>query len=233
MLSSRDIGLLRPDVAANCRIWRARCRAAGLNVLITSTVRDAACQEYLYQQGRTRPGPIVTNGRVPTFHSDRAGLAWDFCRNVPGQEYSDPDFFRRAADIAKDMGFSWGGDWRSFPDRPHIQWDQGGRWTNAMVRAGSLPPAMPLYRTDEEEETMDVKQFEALWQEMRQDLQDNDSSAYSAQARQWAVDTGLIAGGGGANYMWQDIMTREQMVTVLYRFAGLAGLLKEEEGKAP
>ena len=54
-------------------VWQARCRAAGLNVLITNTVRDREYQEYLYQQGRTRPGNIVTNGRTPTFHSDKAG----------------------------------------------------------------------------------------------------------------------------------------------------------------
>ena len=90
MLHSRDVALLRSDVAANCRVWQERCREAGLNVLVTSTVRDQAYQEYLYQQGRTRPGAIITNGRVPTFHSDKVGLAWDFCKNVKGQEYSDP-----------------------------------------------------------------------------------------------------------------------------------------------
>lgn len=38
MLDSRDISLLRTDVAANCRTWLERCRAAGLNVLVTNTV---------------------------------------------------------------------------------------------------------------------------------------------------------------------------------------------------
>ncbi len=149
MLNSRDVSLLRPDVAANCRTWLERCRAAGLNVLVTNTVRDKAYQEYLYAQGRTRPGSIVTNGRTPTFHSDKAGLAWDFCKNVKGGEYSDPDFFRRAAEIAKEMGFSWGGDWRSFPDSPHIQWDSRGQWTGSMILAGRLPPVMPLYEKEE------------------------------------------------------------------------------------
>ena len=106
MLNSRDVGLLRQDVAANCRIWLERCRAAGLNVLITNTVRDREYQEFLYARGRTRPGSIVTNGRVPTFHSDAAGLAWDFCQNIQGKEYSDPAFFRAAAELAKEMGFS-------------------------------------------------------------------------------------------------------------------------------
>lgn len=149
MLNSRDVGLLRPDVAANCRLWLERCRAAGLNVLITNTVRDKEYQEYLYAQGRTRPGSIVTNGRTPTFHSDKAGLAWDFCRNVKGHEYDDPAFFRKAAGIAKEMGFSWGGDWRSFPDSPHIQWDNHGQWTSSMILVGKLPPAMPLYEKED------------------------------------------------------------------------------------
>lgn len=230
MLNSRDVGLLRPDVAANCRIWQERCKAAGLSVLITNTVRDRAYQEYLYQQGRTRPGAIVTNGRVPTFHSDKAGLAWDFCKNVKGHEYDDPEFFRRAADVAKEMGFTWGGDWRSFPDSPHIQWDQHGKWTSAMILAGKLPPEMPLYhREPKEDEEMDAAKFRELWQEMRRELQNNDSSAYSQEARNWAVESGLVLGSGDGkdgqpNYMWGDVMTREQLVTVLYRFARKAGL---------
>ena len=78
MLNSRDIDLLRPDVAENCRRWMARCRDAGLAVLVTNTVRDEEYQAWLYAQGRTRPGGIVTNGKVPTFHSVEAGLAFEF-----------------------------------------------------------------------------------------------------------------------------------------------------------
>lgn len=162
MLNSRDVSLLRDDVEANCRKWLERCEAAGLSVLITNTVRDKEYQEYLYAQGRTRPGSIVTNGKTPTFHSDTAGLAFDFCRNMKGQEYSDTDFFKKAAAIAKEMGFSWGGDWKSFPDSPHIQWDNSGTWTGSMILAGKLPPAMPLWGDtndpdEEDEEDMAVR----------------------------------------------------------------------------
>lgn len=80
----------------------------------------------------------------------------------------------------------------------------------------------------EEDEDMTVDRFEELWHEMRQKLQDNDSSEYSEEARTWAVATGLIKGGnimpdGTPNGMWEDLMTREQFVTVLYRFAQLMG----------
>ena len=158
MLNSRDINLLRSDVAANCHRGVERCRAAGLRVLVTNTVRDAEYQAYLYAQGRTRPGSIVTNSRTPTFHSDKAGLAFDFCKNVKGQEYSDPAFFEQAAAMAKEMGFSWGGDWRTFVDRPHIQWDAGKQYSDADIRAGNYPPDMPLWGGEEE----DVKTYKTL-----------------------------------------------------------------------
>lgn len=82
--------------------------------------------------------------------------------------------------------------------------------------------------TNEEDDDMDVKRFEELWLEMRKGLQDNDCSAYSVAARQWATSNGLIAGNGTTvngepNCMWQDMLTREQFVTVLYRFAQMMG----------
>lgn len=74
----------------------------------------------------------------------------------------------------------------------------------------------------------DLKQFRKLFQEMRAELQDNDCGQWSAEARQWALDMGLITGNGTVingepNYMWQDLVTREQFVTVLYRLAQIMG----------
>ena len=75
-----------------------------------------------------------------------------------------------------------------------------------------------------EDDDMDVKRFEELWLEMRKGLQDNDAGTYSSEARQWATNNGLITGNGTTingepNCMWGDLLTREQFVTVLYRFA--------------
>lgn len=83
-------------------------------------------------------------------------------------------------------------------------------------------------QTAEEDDDMDVNRFKELWGEMRKELQDNDSSAYSKEAREWATSTGLIAGNGTTingepNCMWGDVLTREQFVTVLYRFAQMMG----------
>lgn len=145
MLKSRDIARLRADVAANCRTFLTLCRAEGLEVLVTETVRDLEYQAALYAQGRTAPGNIVTNQKIPSFHWEKVGLAFDIAKNVKGHEYDDADFFRKCGAIGKKMGFTWGGDWKSLPDSPHFQWDEHGKYTASMVRAGKLPPQMPRY----------------------------------------------------------------------------------------
>ena len=216
MLNSRDVDLLRPDVAANCKIWLKRCSAAGLQVLVTSTVWDSAYQAWLYEQGRSRPGTIVTNSPTPTFHSDKVGLAFDFCKNVKGQEYSDPDFFQSAAALAKEMGFSWGGDWKSFPDLPHIQWDARGVWTSAMILTGSLPGEMPLY---EEEETMTQETFNKLMDGYLEELRQQAPGSWSAQARAWAEMAGLLKGDEAGNMQYKMFLTREQLAEILYRLS--------------
>jgi len=82
----------------------------------------------------------------------------------------------------------------------------------------------------EEDDDMDVVRFKQLYNEMRKELQDNDSSKWSEEARNWATATGLIAGNGTEingepNYMWADVLTREQFVAVLHRFAKLMGMV--------
>ena len=80
---------------------------------------------------------------------------------------------------------------------------------------------------NEEDDNMDVKTFEKLFNEYRMTLRDNDHSKYSQEAMKWALETGIIQGNGTINgepnTMAQDFMTREQLVTVLYRFAKFIG----------
>lgn len=153
MLNSRDVDRLRTDVAANCKIFLERCLAQGLPVLVTGTVRDNAFQEDCYRRGTAKT-------RVPSFHAEHAGLAFDICKNVKGQEYSDSGFFARCGAIGREMGFEWGGDWKTFPDKPHFQWSDGGRYTSAMVRAKRYPPPMPLFNQEDEELTQE--QFDKM-----------------------------------------------------------------------
>ena len=199
MYHSRDIAYLRADVRANCIIFIDLCKQAGLPVLITETVRDDEYQRYLAANGYASK-----TATRPTFHSVKAGLAFDICKNVKGHEYDDLSFFDKCGQIAKQVGFSWGGDWKSFKDRPHIQWDSHGKYTGGMILAGKYPPEM--------EEYMDQATFNKM------------ADAYLAQLRTkpvstWAKDdwdkakADKITDGTAP----QGLITRQEVATMINR----------------
>lgn len=98
------------------------------------------------------------------------------------------------------------------------------KWENVTMNDFRQAVYKKLHES-EDDDNMDVARFKELYQEMRKETQDNDCSEWSAEAREWAINTGLMQGGstGEPNYMWEDTMTREQLVTVLYRFAKMMG----------
>ena len=83
----------------------------------------------------------------------------------------------------------------------------------------------------EETEEMNQEQFNKMFAvamaAFRAELRDNDASAYSAEARQWSQDTGLVAGASSKEFngMWEDFLTREQAATLFYRFARIFNLV--------
>lgn len=77
----RDISELLPAVQTACRLLFQECFKAGIkNVFITETYRSQERQKYLYAQGRTRPGQIVT-WALDSNHKSR--LAWDIAVGPP------------------------------------------------------------------------------------------------------------------------------------------------------
>lgn len=56
------------------------------------------------------------------------------------------------ASIAKSMGFEWGGDWTSFKDYPHLQFNKG--LTISQLRAGKRPTFPPLKKEEVKEVTI-------------------------------------------------------------------------------
>ena len=89
------------------------------------------------------------------------------------------------------------------------------------------------YRPAYEEDNMDQSKFNQMFRtamaEYRNSLRDNDSSAYSEAARRYVVEKGIFSGSGTApdgqpNFMWEDLLTREQCAQVLYNFALKHGL---------
>ncbi len=122
MYNSREIGELRADVAVNCRTLIERAAARGLPVLVVQTVRDAEYQRYLVSMGYA-----ARTATVPTFHAKGVGLAFDICKNVKGHEYDDPRFFHRDGKTRQGDGLHLGRRMAELSDRPHFQWDGGGK----------------------------------------------------------------------------------------------------------
>ncbi|MHC0553058.1 M15 family metallopeptidase [Salinicoccus sp. CNSTN-B1] len=124
---------LHPVVAEHAELLRQHAAARGINIRFTDGFRSFEEQDRLYAQGRTTAGYIVTNAQAgESYHN--YGLAIDFALEVGhdviwdleydgnGNGYSD---WFEVAQIAKNLGFTWGGDWESFKDYPHLQMDFG------------------------------------------------------------------------------------------------------------
>ena len=118
----RGIELLHPKARALAEKLQALCKTNGIPLLITETWRSAAEQDALYAQGRTKPGSIVTHCTGKDYQSPHQwGVAFDFCKNIKGQEYSDTAFFNAVGSLGKSIGLFWGGDFKSFVDKPHFE----------------------------------------------------------------------------------------------------------------
>lgn len=81
----------------------------------------------------------------------------------------------------------------------------------------------PDYSIVEDDDMLTQDQFEKMYTEMAAKWEDNDASQWSSESRDWATSTGLVQGSGNGNFMWQRPFTREEFVTVLYRFAKMIG----------
>ena len=116
----RDISELTPNAQKACRLFLKKCEENGLKVRITETYRSQERQNYLYAQGRTRSGNVVTWTKNSRHTSRRA---WDICKDVKGQEYADSRFFKACGQIAKELDITWGGTWKQ-ADTPHFEVDR-------------------------------------------------------------------------------------------------------------
>lgn len=132
MKNSRDLADLNPIVASKCAEFVHQCKAQGIDVLITSTLRDNESQNALYAQGRTTIGinprlakPLgdhVTNAKGgESIHN--YGLAFDFVPVVNGKAmWDDSRTFVKCGVIAESIGLEWAGRWKNFKEMAHCQY---------------------------------------------------------------------------------------------------------------
>ncbi|SDJ23567.1 M15 family metallopeptidase [Salimicrobium halophilum] len=121
----------------------------GIFAQVTGGYRSHEQQAYLYGQGRPgyqfngtkygRRGKVVTNAK-PGQSIHNYGFAIDFCLVTDnGQQavWKVNEDWRRVASVAKGLGFTWGGNWNSFQDYPHLEWTHGMSWEE--LKTGKSP----------------------------------------------------------------------------------------------
>lgn len=124
---------LRKDVADRTTKVIKSLYKKGIYVGIAQGYRSITEQNELYAQGRTKPGSVVTNAKGGQSNHNY-GCAVDlFMYNPDGKTVKSWSPSPEVIKAMKAQGFKWGGDWTSFPDRPHFElynWVGGERPKN-------------------------------------------------------------------------------------------------------
>jgi len=92
------------------------------------TLRSIAEQQILYAQGRTAPGKIVTKvdgitniGMHNPTPEEPLSRAIDFGVFQHGLYITSDIYYYYIGRLANDYNLVWGGFWKSFRDRPHVE----------------------------------------------------------------------------------------------------------------
>lgn len=104
--------------------WYSYCVRTNINILIYETLRDVKTQRKYVNEGKSQT--------MKSYHL--VGQALDF---VPVDSkgkalwngYGDSKIMQ-AINEAKRLGFVWGGDWKGFIDKPHLQYEYKGYGTD-------------------------------------------------------------------------------------------------------
>lgn len=116
---SRSIEDLTVETQAAYLEFEEGMKEAGIDYIVTCTRRTQEEQNALYEQGRSKPGPVVTWTRKSR-HID--GTAFDIvimengkpCWNTANKNW------KHAGAIGRKCGLVWGGDWVN-KDFPHFE----------------------------------------------------------------------------------------------------------------
>lgn len=106
----------------------------GVHPFISEGLRTFARSDELWRQGRTTKGPIVTNSKGgQSYHN--YGLALDFVIQVNGlPKWTVNNDWMTVVNAFKKQGFTWGGDWKTIKDFPHLEINFGLNWRELLKR---------------------------------------------------------------------------------------------------
>lgn len=118
--TDRNIDSLHPTAQTAIKLLFQECHKAGIDIFVTETFRSQARQNYLYEQGRTRSGKIVTWTKSSR-HTSK--LAWDIAASTlkGNKDIYNVSILKKAGAIANKLNITWGGNWKNNIDYPHFE----------------------------------------------------------------------------------------------------------------
>ena len=152
-ISEARLGAILPQLAAKIRqiAEMVALDKPPLTFRVTQGLRSWNEQAKLYAQGRTEPGPIVTNA-PPGYSQHQFGLAVDIVpmgiNDIPDWDENHP-IWKRLIQVGESLGLTAGAEFRTFPDYPHLQLQ--GTW--------------PITPNDEERQVFREGGCFAVWEE--------------------------------------------------------------------
>lgn len=119
--SEKRLEKVHPELNKRIRNLITAFAERGTQVEVVQGLRTFAEQDALFAQGRTKPGPVVTNARGGQSNHNY-GLAVDLCPFVNGKpDFSANSTFVAIGAEAVKLGMEWGGNWKKLIDKPHVQ----------------------------------------------------------------------------------------------------------------
>ena len=121
--SNARLAEVHPLLALKVRQLEQLLNAEGIDISVVQGMRTWAEQDALYAQGRTTPGPIVTNARGGEsahnfgYAADCAPMTKDL--KAVDWDASHPSW-KRMEELAGKVGLSSGANWVRFVDAPHL-----------------------------------------------------------------------------------------------------------------
>ena len=122
MKADRDLTKLDPAFRRKLEAVIKDLAEHGLKLFVTEGFRSLERQQWLYAQGRTRTGPLVTNCDG-ILHQSAHQFGWAADVAFRGAKLYPPGespAWKLLASSAKAHEICWGGNWR-FKDRPHLE----------------------------------------------------------------------------------------------------------------
>lgn len=114
--------------------WYQYCIDNQIDLLIYETIRTKEQQQQYVNTGKSQT--------MKSYHL--VGQALDFVPvegKVAKWDGYETQGITKAINKAKELGFEWGGEWRSFVDKPHLQYNYKGYGTDTLTETTTKPPS--------------------------------------------------------------------------------------------